>query len=65
AKREGLLFGLFLVGIFGLRIAIEFIKANQKAFEANMELNMGQWLSIPLVVIGVGLIFRSFNHSKS
>ena len=65
AKREGLLFGLFLVGIFGLRIAIEFIKANQKAFETNMELNMGQWLSIPLVVIGVGLILRSFNQGKS
>ncbi|MDG1252757.1 MAG: prolipoprotein diacylglyceryl transferase [Schleiferiaceae bacterium] len=63
---EGRIFGLFLVTVFGFRILIEFFKANQKAFEAGMSLNMGQWLSIPLVVIGLILFVQSFlSRSKS
>jgi len=64
-KAEGRIFGLFLLLVFGFRIAIEFLKANQKAFEASMTLNMGQWLSIPLVLAGLYLLFNSFRTSKS
>ena len=49
---EGLLFGLFLLLVFSFRFAIEFLKADQVAFEAGMVLNMGQLLSIPLILIG-------------
>ena len=45
--RPGLLFGTFLVGTFGARFLIEFIKNDQESFEAGMALNMGQLLSIP------------------
>ena len=45
--------------MFGFRFVIEFIKANQKDFESGMDWNMGQLLSIPLVVAGVFLIVRS------
>lgn len=58
-ERPGLLFGTFLVGTFASRFLIEFIKNDQVAFEANMTLNMGQWLSIPFVVLGVILIVRA------
>jgi len=51
--RPGLLFGLFLVILFTLRFFHEFLKENQVAFEDNMALNMGQWLSIPAVIFGV------------
>ncbi len=51
--------GTALVVIFGARFLIEFVKADQVAFEANMTLNMGQWLSIPFVLLGVACIWYS------
>ncbi|MEO1049533.1 MAG: prolipoprotein diacylglyceryl transferase [Bacteroidota bacterium] len=55
---KGLLFGLFLTLIFGLRFLYEYIKENQVAFEDDLPLNMGQILSIPLVIVGLIIIFR-------
>jgi len=57
--REGFLFGLFLVLVFAFRFFIEYVKEDQVAFEAGMSLNMGQWLSIPFVVAGAGLLIYS------
>ena len=57
--KEGLLFGIFLVLIFVARFLIEFLKENQSAFESGMILNMGQLLSIPLILWGFYLIFSS------
>ena len=62
-KRPGLMFGTVLVIIFGSRIAIEFLKNVQVAFEKNMVLDMGQWLSVPFVIVGIVMIVRSFRHS--
>ena len=39
---------------------IEFVKENQVGFEEGMALNMGQLLSIPFVILGIFLIWRSF-----
>ena len=61
---EGRLFSLFLVILFSLRFIYEFFKENQVAFEDNMTLNMGQWLSIPLVIIGVFLLIRTYTNPK-
>jgi phosphatidylglycerol---prolipoprotein diacylglyceryl transferase len=58
-KKNGLIFGVFLIGIFGSRFLLEFIKNSQEAFEANMILNMGQILSLPFIIWGIWLIFRS------
>ena len=44
---------LCLTEIFTFRFFIEFLKENQVNFEDSMTLNMGQWLSIPFVIIGV------------
>lgn len=63
-KRPGLMFGTFLIIIFGSRIAIEFLKNVQVAFENNMVFDMGQWLSVPFVIVGIVMIVRSFRHSK-
>ncbi|MBP5364849.1 MAG: prolipoprotein diacylglyceryl transferase [Bacteroidales bacterium] len=52
-KREGGLFGIFLIGIFGFRMIVENLKENQEAFEDSMTLNMGQLLSIPFVILGI------------
>lgn len=53
---EGLLLGLFLISVFGMRFVWEFLKEVQVDFEQSMQFNMGQLLSIPLVLIGLVLI---------
>ena len=58
AKKTGFLFGGTLVGIFGARFLVEFCKENQEAFEASLPLNMGQLLSLPLILIGIYLMVR-------
>lgn len=63
-ERPGLIFGVFLVGVFLSRFFIEFIKNNQEAFEDNMILNMGQCLSIPFVLAGVVLIVRALMRPR-
>ncbi len=55
----GLLLGLFLVLLFGLRFVHEMFKVNQVAFENNMEFNMGQLLSIPLIIAGIIIFIRA------
>lgn len=57
---KGYLFGVFLILLFLARFVIEFFKENQVAFENNMQLNMGQWLSIPFILIGVFFMLRNF-----
>lgn len=58
ADFRGLLFSMFLIDIWLARFIIEFFKENQVAFEEGMKLNMGQWLSIPLVLIGLFIFIR-------
>lgn len=63
-ERPGLLFGVFFIGIFLPRFLIEFIKNDQTAFEADMTLNMGQWLSIPFILAGIILVIWSLSRPK-
>ncbi|WP_200976160.1 prolipoprotein diacylglyceryl transferase [Echinicola sp. 20G] len=56
---DGLLLGIFLIAVFGMRFVWEFFKENQVDFEDNLTLNMGQTLSIPLVVGGIILVIRA------
>ena len=57
---RGWIFGAFLIGCFGMRILIEFIKQPQVEFEKGMALNMGQLLSIPFVLAGIFFIIRAY-----
>ena len=50
---RGFFFGLCLTEIFVFRFFVEFLKENQVEFESTMTLNMGQWLSVPFVIIGI------------
>ena len=61
---RGTLFGLFLIGCFGMRFLIEFIKEPQVEFEQTMVLNMGQLLSIPFVVAGIAILVYSLIRKK-
>jgi len=57
---RGTFVGIFLIVCFGSRFLIEFVKNDQVEFEADMLLNMGQILSIPFVVLGIGFLVYAF-----
>ena len=59
---QGKLFGLFLILLFAFRFIVEFLKENQEAFENELTFNMGQILSIPLVLAG---FYFFFFHKKA
>lgn len=61
--KEGVIFGSFLILLFGARFAIESIKNPQVGFETYMALNMGQLLSIPFILAGI-VIFQLAIRNK-
>jgi len=58
-RQPGRVFGYFLIFIFGSRFFVEFIKLGQTARDEVLLLNTGQLLSIPFVVVGIYLIWKS------
>ncbi len=56
----GRIFGIFMIILWSLRFAYEFLKENQVDFENSLPLNMGQLLSIPLVLLGIFILIRSY-----
>ena len=59
---RGTFVGIFLTVCFGARFLIEFIKNDQVEFEADMALNMGQLLSIPFVLLGIGFLVYAYTR---
>ena len=57
---RGTFIGIFLTVCFGSRFLIEFIKEPQVEFEKAMTLNMGQLLSIPFVLLGIGFLVYAY-----
>ncbi|MBP3253338.1 MAG: prolipoprotein diacylglyceryl transferase [Bacteroidales bacterium] len=53
---QGMIFGLFLFGVFTMRFLIEFVKNSQESWENGMLINMGQILSLPFIIAGIVLI---------
>ncbi len=62
-RHRGVIFGVFLIGIFASRFFIEFLKNVQEAFEEDMLLDMGQLLSIPFVLLGIYFIWNGLKSS--
>ncbi len=62
--RSGFLFGLGGVLFFSARFLIEFVKENQVGFEEGMALNMGQLLSIPFTIVGIGFMIYGLRKPK-
>ncbi|TNE54520.1 MAG: prolipoprotein diacylglyceryl transferase [Bacteroidetes bacterium] len=62
-KRPGLLFGSFLVLVFGVRFMVEFVKIAQTDRDDVWFLNTGQILSIPLVLAGAFIIYRAYKKA--
>lgn len=62
--KNGFFFGLVLVLIFVARFIIEFVKENQVGFEDGMTINMGQLLSLPYIVVGIGFMIYGLSKTK-
>ena len=50
---------MFLISVFSVRFILEFFKTPQAAYEAGNFISVGQWLSIPFIIVGFVLIQRA------
>ncbi len=57
---EGFISAVFIILLFTFRFFVEYLKKEQVAFEKDMALNMGQILSIPAVLFGIGILIYGF-----
>jgi len=62
--QNGFFFGLSISLIFTARFFIEFVKVRQVSFEEQMRLDMGQLLSIPFILVGVGFVIYGLMKTK-
>ena len=62
--RDGFIFGVFMILLFAARFLIEFVKNDQVAFEAGMQFNMGQLLSLPFILAGIIMILWTRKHPR-
>lgn len=63
--RTGVLFGWWLIALFGMRLIIEFVKEEQVDFEKGMLLDMGQWLSMPFIALGIVMVVLGYKGKIS
>jgi prolipoprotein diacylglyceryltransferase len=56
---SGVLTGLYLVLVFSARFLLEFLKTPQAAYEQGFTITVGQYLSVPFVLVGLLLLAKS------
>jgi len=54
-----------MIALWTLRILDEFLKENQVAWEDDIQFNMGQWLSVPMILLGIYIFIKTFPKKKS
>ncbi len=66
-KREklGYIFGLFMVLLWTVRLIVEFFKEAQVDSRGDWDLNTGQLLSIPMILVGLYFMFRKTGTKAS
>ncbi|CAN5535318.1 prolipoprotein diacylglyceryl transferase [soil metagenome] len=62
--QNGFFFGLSISLIFIARFFIEFDKKRQVPFEEQMQFDMGQLLSIPFILVGLGFLIYGLMNTK-
>ena len=66
----GFLFSIWFIALWGQRFFVEYLKEDQVAWESDLpitmfgQLNMGQILSIPFVIIGIIIFIKTFPKKK-
>ena len=60
-SKKGFLFGFFLMFLFAVRFIVEYVKESQGGLEEQLGIfSTGQWLSIPFILMGIGLMIYSY-----
>jgi len=62
--KDGFIFSIFMIVLWSLRIIDELFKENQVDWEADIPLNMGQWLSIPMIILGLIIFIKTYPSRK-
>jgi phosphatidylglycerol---prolipoprotein diacylglyceryl transferase len=63
--RKGAMMGIFLISVFTFRFFLEFMKVTESLLMAEGSwLEMGQWLSIPFILLGFFLFFWRDSKQK-
>jgi len=65
SKKVGMLFGIFFTLMWSIRFVVEYSKEPQVAERADWLFNTGQLLSIPMIVIGIIIMYVSLSKSKT
>ena len=63
-EKLGYLFGLFMVCLWSVRLIVEFFKEAQVDQRGEWDLNTGQLLSIPMILVGFYFMFRKSKMTK-
>ncbi len=59
-KKPGFIFGMFMILLWSVRLVVEIVKESQGGFEGSDPiLSTGQWLSIPMILVGIYYVFTS------
>jgi prolipoprotein diacylglyceryl transferase len=64
-QKLGYIFGLFMVMLWSVRLIVEFFKEAQVDSRGDWELNTGQLLSIPMILVGLYFMFRKTSTKTS
>lgn len=63
-QKTGVIFGIFFTLLWAIRFVVEYVKEPQVASRADWVFNTGQLLSIPMVLIGLGIIYFTNKKAK-
>jgi prolipoprotein diacylglyceryl transferase len=58
-QKKGVLFGIFFASLWTIRFIVEYVKEPQVADRADWVFNTGQLLSLPMILIGLGIVYLS------
>lgn len=62
---HGIMAGTLLALIFLVRILVEFVKTPQAVYEAGQVFSVGQYLSVPFLLVGLALVWRALAHPST
>ena len=60
---KGRITGWFFISVFSVRFILEFFKEEQSAYLIYLPFKMGQILSVPFILFGIWLLYRSYKKA--
>jgi len=63
-KADGFLIGIYLVLLFSARFCLEFFKTRQASYTTEIPISVGQWLSVPFILLGFFLLIRAYRLER-